>query len=243
MTHRLQTPTRPVTQLWPLAAIMFLLPCVVLAGGKATMVTTDQSMQIGGQSMGGGSNTMNMTWHNADMIRMDFSDDTGYLIVRDGKTYSVSDSDGEIQVMDMSSMMKMMQTMGGQNSQTQNPFGNIDSVKATGEIETVAGIKGRVYHMTWTEPDGSHKSGDAVLTDDPLVVEMTRAYLGSMAGMVGADTTRAFQDALPNKDHGLLRMDDQMRVESVSRIDPPVSTFELPAKPMDLQSLMGGMGR
>lgn len=224
------------------AIALLLLPCAALAGGKATMVTTSQPTQVGGQSMGGGETTATITWRDAGTMRMDFGDDAGSLITRDGKTYSVSQSGGKTQVMDMSAMMKMMQAMGGQRSQSKNPFGSIDSVQATGATDTVAGIKGRVYHMTWTDPDGSKKSGDAVLTDDPLVVEMTLAYLGSMGGMVGADTTKAFQNALPGKDRGLLRMGDQVQVKSISRADPPASAFKLPAKPMDMQSIMGGMG-
>lgn len=238
--------TRLVTRLWPMAAIILLLPCIVLAGGKATMITTNQPIQLGGQTVGGGGDmaTTTLTWHDSNTMRMDFGDkNAGSLIVRDGKTYSVSHRDGRIQVMDMSVMMKMMQAVGGQSLSSKNLFGSINSVKATGATETVAGIEGRVYHLTWTDPDGSHQSGDAVLTDNPLVEEMTRVYLGAMTGMVGADTTRAFQNALPGKDRGLLRMSDQVRVESISRADLPTSTFDLPAKPMDLQGLIRGLGQ
>lgn len=242
MSHLLQLLTLPATRLWPLAAMLLLLPCIALAGGKATMKTTSQPIQVGAQPVGGGESTMTLVWRDAKTMRMDFGDDAA-LIIRDGKTYSISQSDGQIQVMDMAAMMKMMQAVSGQGTQGKNPLGSIDSVKATGATETVAGIKGRVYHMTWTNPDGKQQSGDAVLTNDPLVVEMTVAWLGSMSGMVDADTANAFLDGLPSKDRGLLRMGNQIQVESVSRSDPPASTFELPAKPMDLQSLMGGMGQ
>lgn len=239
----MSNPLQWLIRIWPIAMFILLLPCVALAGGKATLISKNEPMQVGGKSIGGGSSTMTLTWQDASTMRMDMDEKGDAAIIkRDGKTYSISRSNGETQVMDMSAMMKMMQAMGGEAAQTQNPFGGINSIKATGKTETVAGIKGRVYHMTWTNPGGSRESGDAVLTDDPLVVEMTRAYLGSMSGMTDADTAANWEDALPGKDRGLLRMGDQMRVDSISRADPPASTFELPAKPVDMKKLMRGMG-
>lgn len=235
---------RPLMRFWLMAAIVVLLPCVALAGGKATMVTTSQPVQQPGRSATAGTpTTMTITWRDADTLRMDMGNEGDYFIMRDGKAYSVSQSDGETMVMDMEGMGAMVQAMANKGKKKENPFGSIDSVKATGATDTVAGVKGRVYHMTWTDPDGSHKSGDAVLTDDPLVVEMTRAYLGSMSTMVGAENTESFEKSLPDDDHGMLRMGDQFRIDSISRSDPPASTFTLPAEPMDLQSLMGGMGQ
>lgn len=237
MSRLFQSPIR----ICSIATVALLLPCVALASGKAILINTSEPMQVGGQSIGGGSSEMTLTWRDADTMRMDLGEGNA-IINRDGKTYSISQSDGETQVMDMSAMMKMMQTVGGQAAKSKNPFGGINSIKATGKTETVAGIKGRVYHMTWTNPGGSQESSDAVLTDNPLVVEMTRAYFGSMSGMTDADTASDWEAALPGKDRGLLRMGDQIRVKSISRSDAPASTFELPAKPMDLKSLMGGMG-
>jgi len=225
--------------------VLLSLPCTVLAGGKATIITASQPMQPGRHSKSGASETMTVTWRDANTLRMDMGDQASYLIMRDGKAYSVTQAGGQVRVMDMSAMMKMMQSMGGQGakSKSKNPFGRIESIEATGATDTVAGVTGRVYQMRWTEGDGRQKSGEAVLTDDPLVVEMTRAYLGSMSAMIGADNTQSFEKSLPDDDRGMLRMGDQFRIDSISRSDPPASTFTLPAEPMDLQSLMGGMGQ
>ena len=159
-----------------------------------------------------------------------------------GESERKSGGEGKIQVIDLSGMSAMMQAMRGQGKKGDNPFGSIDAVKATGASKTVAGIKGQVYQMTWTDPDGSQQSGDAVLTDNPLVVEMTQAYLNSMGAMIGAEYTRSYQDALPTDERGLLQVGDQFHVESIEQADPPASTFELPAKPIDMQSMMGGLG-
>ena len=234
---------KPQTRLWSLAALSLLLPGIALAGGKATLVTTDQPMPMAGQAGNGGPTSMTITWQDKNTTRMDFADAGMYLIMRDGKTYSVSQHNGTPLVMDMSGMSGMMQSMMPKSGNSEHPFGSIDSVTATQSNETVAGIKGRVYNMSWTEPDGSKKSDEAVLTDDPLVVEMTQAYFGAMSAMVGEKYTRLYQDALPEADQGLLKVGKQFYVESISKEDPPAATFELPGKPMDLPSMHGDMGK
>lgn len=233
------------TLAWPLVAVSLLLPSIALAGGKATIVTTAQPMQMEAQTHNSGTSTIKLTWRDQKTLRMDFGDvgaDT-YLIMRDGKTYSVSQNDGQPLVMDMSAMSGLMKNMMPKGNSNEHPFGSIDSIKATQNSETVAGIKGQVYNMSWTEPDGSKQSGDAVLTDDPLVIEMTQAYLGAMSAMVGDEYTRLYQNALPDADQGLLKVGNQFYVESVSQADPPAASFELPAQPMDLRSLLGEMGK
>lgn len=226
------------------AMALLLLPCAALAGGKAVLITNGDSVQVAGQRAGDGANTSTLAWRDAGTLRMDMGAQAGYLLMRDDKVYSVTQSGSETQVMELSVMMKMMQSMGrpGAKNNSKNPFGRVDSVAAIGATETVAGIKGRVYNMTWTNRDGDRQSDVAVLTNNPLVVEMTRAYVGIMDSMAGKGMTRAFHKALPGKDQGLLRVGDQFRVQSIRRIDLPASTFVLPAKPMDMQSLMGGMG-
>ena len=226
------------------ALALLLLPCAALAGGKATIVTTTQPIQQPGRSStrAGTPSTMAITWRDAETMRMDPGDSADYMLVRDGKAYSVSQDGGETMVMDLAGMSAMVQAMASQGGEKKNPFGSIDSVEATGATQTVAGVTGRVYHMKWTDPDGSRKSGDAVLTDDPLAVEMTRTYFSSMGRMFAADAANAFLNALPDNDRGLLRMGNQFHVESISRADPPDATFELPAKPVTLKELMSGMG-
>lgn len=224
--------------------VALLLPCAALAGGKASLVMDHVSVPATGQSMSGEVSAATVTWNDDDAVRMDMKGQSSYLLMRDGNVYSVSQSGGGAQVMELSVMMKMMQSMGRTAAKVgnKNPFGSVDSVAATGATEAVAGIKGRVYNMTWTNSGGDRQSGDAVLTDDPLVVEMTRAYIGIMDSMAGNGMSRAFQKALPGKDQGLLRVGKQFRVKSIRRAAPSASTFALPAKPMDMQSLMGSMG-
>lgn len=211
--------------------VLSTLPTTALAGGKAALAA--------------GGNTLHIAWRDAETLRMETGDDSSYFIMRDGKAYSVTQAGGTPRVMDMAAMMQMMRAMGGQSAPQPAPdsFGSVGKVEATGATETVAGIKGRVYRMTWTDPDGSKHSGEAVLTDDPLAVQMTSAYLGSVTAMFGSDNSSSFQSGLPGKDRGLLRVGDSFQVTSISRTDPPASAFELPAEPMDMSKMFGGKAR
>lgn len=237
MSHFLKF--KPKTPLWSLVAMSLLLPGAALAAGKATLINTEQAMQEEGVS---GPVSITLIWDDNKNIRMDYSGEAavnGYFITRDGKTYSVSEESGQPVVMDMSVMASMIKAMANEDNDIGSLFNNMEHIKTTKNSETVAGIKGNVYQMNWTEADGSEQSEQAVLTSDPLVVEMTEAYMSAMSGMVGDDIIRAYQDAMPNKDKGILKVSDQFYVESIKKENPPASTFELPAKPMDLQNLLG----
>lgn len=220
-------------------APLLLLPSLVFAGGKATLISSAESMQIAGQTIEEESSKISIVWSDTDTLRMDFGDPSHYLIMQGGKAYSINQEGGETMVMDMESMAAMVQAMSGKESKD-DPFGGIDSIKPTKANETVAGINGQIYDMTWTEANGSQKSATAVLTDNPLVVEMTYAYLNSISAMTGAKSMQRFLDALPNNKHGMLKVGDQFYVESIEKADPPASTFELPAKPMSFQDLIKG---
>lgn len=226
---------------WPLAAAL-LLPNLAFAGGKATITTTTPPMEIEGQSTKGGADKLTLIWRDTHTLRLDFGDPNHYLVMRDGKAYSVSLDEDGAQVMDMAGMSAMIQAMNPNNPNDENPFGKIESIKATNEHKTVAGIKGTVYQMTWNTSDKKGPEAEqAVLTKDPLVVEMTQAYFNSMSAIIGAAHTQAFQDRLPKGTGGVLQIGDDFTVESITKANPEAGLFALPAKPMDFQSLLGGM--
>lgn len=233
---------KPHLRFCTLAAAL-LLPNLTFAGGKATITTTTPPMEIEGQSAEEGADKLTLTWRDADTLRMEFGDPNHYLVMRDGKTYSVTLDEDGAQVMDMAGMSAMIQAM-NPNKEDNNPFGDIESIKATNEQKTVAGIKGTVYQMQWNEPGKSDsQSSEVILTDDPLVVEMTHAYFNSMSAMIGAQYIAMFKDSLPTQTSGLLQLGDDFTVESITKADPAGGLFELPAKPMDFQSLLGGMSQ
>lgn len=213
--------------------LLAAVPTVAFAGGTATLQT--------GAEGGRHSVMMNIAWQNEQTFRMQAEGQPAYFIVRDGKAYSVSMHNGQPMVMDMGAMMSMMRGQGGGPAGANRPtIPEPGSFEATGKTETVAGVKGRVYRVQWTDEDGRRRTQDVVLTDDPVVVEMTRAYFGAIGSMFGGDDPQRFADAMPGDDTGMLRAGDDFRVTAISGENPPDSRFELPAPPMDLQQMMGG---
>lgn len=205
-------------------ALLLVLPGITLAGGQATLRTGDGVAS-------------EILWQDAQTLRMQNAGDQDYFIVRDGKAYAVSRRGGKPMVLDMGAMLQMMRGAGRGNDQ-QPSFPQPGSFEATGERETVAGIEGEVYRMSWTDHTGRERTQEVVLTDRPLVVEMTRAYLGSVGAMFDGENASGFQQAMPGGHQGLLRVGEDFRLVSISGDTPGDGPFELPAEPTSLQQMM-----
>src|SRR3546814_17467482 len=135
------------------------LPMLALAAGTAT---------IDGKSMSDGAITI--MWQDDGALRINPDPNTpeNYMIIRDGKVYNVSRSDGKPMVMEVGGMLKAFGAMAAdsQTGEQAIPAG-IESVKATGKSETVAGIEGHVYKVTTVKADGPKKTDEATLSSDP----------------------------------------------------------------------------
>lgn len=199
-----------------------LVPTTALAGGTATMESSGHTMQV--------------IWGDG-AFRIGGLGAAQYTIIRDGKAYSVSTGHGQPRVIEMGGMIKMMAKTAGQSQKQESAFDHVDSVKATGASATVAGIEGHVYRMTTTGADGQTETTKVVLTGDPLVTEMTQAYMGAMQTLVGTDVGQ-FMAALPDGRRGLLRAGTNYRVTSISGEDPAAGVFELPAEPTSFAEMM-----
>lgn len=211
------------------ALLIALVPFSVWAAGTATIQT--------------GSDRSTMAWLDNSTVRFDPPAAEGsYLISRDGKTYMVNPkaSGAMPPVMEIGGMMQGLTDMSKGNDASPLTM-HIESVKATGKAQTVAGIKGEVYELTTTDSKGKRKTMEAVLTGDPLVVEMTTAYLAFSEPMIGVKKTAEFKNALPKGKQGLLRVGDDMVVQSISNKKLATSAFELPAKPTDMNDMMKGL--
>lgn len=201
--------------------LVTLMPLTASAGGTAIIE-------------GGGK----IAWLDANTSRMDMEDQHGYMILRDGKAYMITTEGGQPRVIDMGGITKMMRGITGK---AKNHEGistiSVVGIKKTGVSETVAGIKGRVYRAMITDANGKTESKEMVLTDDPLVVEMTQAYMGSMQKMFGGD----IMANLPRDDRGMLRVGNDYRLQSISNKTPPASEFELPAEPTNFGQMLQQM--
>lgn len=205
-----------------LVLLAALLPAAVWAGGVATI-------QSGGENM-------KIAWQDDGAVRMDTSDAGQYMIMRDGKMYSVSMQNGQPMVMELSGMLKAMAKSQKQPEGTL--VGHVDKVEATGASETIAGIEGRVYRITTTGPDGKTETVETVLTDNPLVVAMTKAYMEALLGMMAPEAAESLMAALPDDDRGMLRSGTDFKLTSISADAPDPSQFELPAEPKSLAKMM-----
>jgi osmotically-inducible protein OsmY len=206
---------------WWLAGLCLLMPAHVLAAGAATLeISADQS-----------SSRMDMSWRDQN-LRMEMPDQgSAYLLIHGDKAYSVTTEQGQTMVLDMSSMREM-----AQSGNEDVDLGSLEQLEATGESETIAGIEGEVYRVVWTDGNGQTHEDTAVLSDNAVVRGMTDAFRRSAEAMGG--NADPFNDALDQRNAGILRFSDDFRVVSISGDAPPASDFELPAEPMSLEDLM-----
>lgn len=203
-----------------------LLPLAALASGTATIQTSGDTMQL--------------AWQDGGAVRMKTGERPGYMLMRDGKIYSVTMHEGKTRVMDISGMIKMFSAMASKKSKT--PFGHIDSIEATGDSATVAGIDGHVYRVKVTESEGKTTTKETVLTDNPLVVEMTTAYVDALLSTLAPDIAQNLNAKLPADERGLLQSGDgDFKLVSISDAKPDPQLFELPAKPTSFGNMMKRM--
>ena len=114
-----------------------------------------------------------------------------------------------------------------------------------GQPETVAGVTGERYRVSWVDSEGRARIDEAVLTDDSLVLEMQDALLGGMTRAIargtGVSGHETAERELERRGLAVLRFGDDFRLESISDDPQPDGRFAMPSKPVDLQQLMRGV--
>jgi hypothetical protein len=224
----------------PLAiAITVMCPISAVAGGSA--VIEMQRAVLPGSAETGQSR---VAWRDLENVRMEMPGNGSYILEQAGKVYSVAMIGGQMRVLDMASMMKMANVAAMSGPGQMPGVGTVSNFTDTGQTRVEAGIEGRVYSVDIEGESGETHRTEMVLTKDPLVRDMTKAYLGMMAAMVGSVSPDATAgDWLSNMPHpydGILAVKDQYKLVSVSDQTPDASKFDLPGKPLDLGTLMNG---
>lgn len=214
----------PIFQKRALATLVAaLLPLSVMAAGSAVL-------QFDG-------NTTELSWQDNRTLRIDTPGEDGFMLIQDGKAYVVQTDAGAPQVMEFGDMVR---NLAGQDKN--EVFDQkIESIKATGQKETVAGIAGEVYQFTVVDKNGKSETTEAVLTSDPLVVEMTQAYLGFSEALAGTEGTSEIRKAFPVGKQGLLRSGNDMKLLSISSAARAADAFKLPAEPVNMNEMMKQM--
>ncbi|MEF8793651.1 hypothetical protein [Thiohalorhabdus sp.] len=207
------------------------------------------AMGAGTASVQNEGQTVDVAWESQSKARIDPQGRPGYLVMRDDKLYSVSTRGNRTMVMDLTAMAGMMGAMrgqmGGQGPSTSpgpEEAVEVESMGATGDSEVVAGIQGEVYEVRWRDKDGQLHTDQAVVSDNPVAVELAAVMeevSRTFAEAMDKDHSGAVQSALSDRGLGILRYDD-MHLTEIAEESPGAGAFELPAEPMD-PSDMGGM--
>ncbi len=221
---------------WLLAAWGWIVPAGVLAAGVATVQAGDR--------------TLTVSFDGPD-ARVDVGGiGQGYLLMRDGKLYSVMRAGGRPLVMDGGAMARLLG--GGSLQAAPDMILSLTRIEPTGAREAVAGRAGAVYAVSYRDEQGRERAGQGVLGKQPEVRELTRA-LGRMAVLLQAaagqpaDGARQVLDTLEEKGLGLLAYEKQFRVERLAATPPAPGSLDLPAPPTqlppELGQLLQGLGR
>lgn len=215
-----------------------LSPAAALAAGSAVIE----------QHSAAGDQQSRISWNDAGAVRMQSGGQNGYMIMKNGQLYMVTDIGGQTQVLKLAAMMKMFRSMG---KSTETPMagqtpGSIDQVRPTGHTRKVAGISGHVYKVTTTSQSETRQA-DWVLSDNGTVREMTAAYLKLASAIVGTDEGKtiasSWKASMPHPEDGVLSMSNGFTLKKISAEAPADGDFALPAKPMDFGSMLKGLGK
>lgn len=213
-----------------LTALVTLLSAgIAQAAGQATIAAPD-----------GSGHMVSIFWNDAGDVRVGSAGAPGYIERKDGVVYSVSNQGDSWLVVDI---VKLNAARRDAGVEMMHPlYKTISAVTPLGESETVAGIAGHRYRVTWKE-NGKSTTETWVLTGDPTVVEMSHLFSQAMSAAYdydgkAAENQAAFYAALPADEQGLLRSGVSGQIREISTRSPDPHVFDLPAAPADVDKLM-----
>ncbi|WP_043529734.1 hypothetical protein [Litchfieldella xinjiangensis] len=210
-----------------LAAGMLLTAALpAFADGKALIHTGDAQESL----------PMVVHW-NDEHVRMDFpTQEHGYLLLRGDDGFMIARQGEQLMIIEMDRLKNMTDAMGDEaESMSESQAESVQSLEATGETETIAGIEGDLYRVAWTDLTGNTHDNEIVLSDDPLAKDMLRAFQRYVITVM--DEGDPIGDAVIQRDLGMLRFDDKFYVEELSGESPSPDLFELPDDAMTMEQL------
>ncbi len=185
-----------------------------------------------------GGMKMRIDYRDDQHMRMEMAPGT-YLLIRKDKTYAVTNGT----VLDLSAMGQQFEAMGLNNMMQQQMQGRADKPLAkpeevltkTKKTETIAGIKGQVYKLSFEDPKtGKVVNEEIVLSKDSKLVKLQQA-MAKMAqsnmnrmGMAPSPTLNDSMQPYLDKGLALLRYGDEMTLVSLTETKLEDSRFELP---------------
>lgn len=183
----------------------------------------------------GDQTSMNISWVGND-LRMDYPDQqAGYMLLQDGKGYMVSENEGQKIIMDLSMLKDLAESMSGEQANAASAR-SLESLEATGETETIAGIKGEVYQIQWTDNGDNTHNETIVLSDNPQARELLNAFHSFQKSLMGEPDPIAL--ALEERGMGMLRQGDSFLIDSISDDIPNANLFTLPEDGVTFEEMM-----
>ena len=206
--------------------IMLLVPTSALAASDviATYKYSDGNM-------------VTLCTRDAEHVRMDTSA-TSYMLLKDGKLYSVSrDDEGKWHAMDMSQM-------GGGSGGFMSMFGGGEEPKdydvryeKTGKSEKIAGYQGTVYNAVVFEDGKVITREEIVLGTHSNLKKLTEGWLAVASGM--KNMNQSFDDSIEEAKKmgygGVLRYGNDMRLSKLQVKNLDSAYYALPSGAQHVQ--------
>ncbi|MGM0561610.1 MAG: hypothetical protein ACQETX_11140 [Pseudomonadota bacterium] len=234
---------RTVYPLHRLASLLLL----ALVAGTAGPALADGSLTYSADGGDMGRLEMTERWRGG-ALRTDIAGVEAYMLLRDGEIYSITSAGGRVMVMALSALADLPQAQGTQSTdQLKTGAGlampsEVQEIDATGEVKDVAGVTGEIYEISWLDEEGASHTDSAVLSDDPRLLENQQLKM-EMSNLVQGQEANPLLEALQEKGLAALSFGDRFEVLSLEDHPGPEGDFLLPAEPMDLGDMMGGMSQ
>ena len=224
------------------AAPALVLAAVALAAPAPAVAEGTVIYQADAGKMG----RMSMTdrWRG-EALRVDIDGVDAFMLLKGDTVYSITSAAGQVMVIPISDLAGMAGAAGaGAQAPKAGPVfpTDIGGMEATGEIRTVAGLKGEVYQVEWVDNQGTAHTSTAVLSDDARLLEH-QALKMSFSRTVAGEEPNPLMVELDRRNLAPLSFGDRFAVVEVSGDAGPDGNFVLPAEPMDLKGMMQGLGQ
>ncbi|OYV26469.1 MAG: hypothetical protein B7Z82_07355 [Halothiobacillus sp. 20-54-6] len=173
-------------------------------------------------SINGQTEQVQVSWLSDQQLRMDITRPPAEILLQNGALSAITQIGGMPIVANVADVDQMARALG-----------------QGGGLETVAGVPGEIYRMTWRDEQGKAHTDEAVLTKNATVVELSRALQNlGVAAHKGWDARSA---EILHRGLGVLRYAKAYQLQSVSTQAPAASALALPDQSIDVQKLMQGL--
>ncbi len=179
---------------------------------------------------------LKLSYRDDSHIRLEISPD-GYLLLLDGKTYSLNRDDNQWNAIDMDQMSGMLAGLreAGKEISPEEAQTEAIALKDSGKTEVVAGYKGKVYLMEEEQSDGSLREVEVVMSTHADIKKVNQGWMAlstNMSKIVGEDIAQdleeAYSEMRKEKYGGLLRYSDGFKLVSVEKKSLSEDYFKLP---------------